>query len=153
MNGIDLDKVARHDFAHYSGKVLSSCDSLQVGSDGNYYLVEFKNQRSGNIKSDEIHKKINDSLSIILFAFSPFDSIKTVHARVKVYIVFPDQNPFLQIVNAVKDSGSSSNAVPLKRPLWKLDELVRDEFVGSVDTMTLTEFKQEVLSWPTMVLP
>ena len=153
MDGIDLDNVAKHDLSHYSEKVLASCDSLQVGTDGNFYLVEFKNQRSGNINSDEIHKKVIDTLSLILFAFSPRDSIRTLYAKTKFFVVFPDQNAFLKIATVVKNSGSSLESRPLKRPLWNLDELVKDEFIGYVDTMTLTEFKNEVLSWPAMVLP
>lgn len=151
--GIDLDAVAQKDFAKYSKLPLRSCDALFMDEDGMYYLVEFKNQASGNIKKEEIHKKIIDSLSLILYVFSPSDSIETLHSRVKVYVVFPDQNAFLKIAKTIATSGSSSCAMPLERPLWELSHLVENGFVSFVDTMTLTDFKREIGSWPLMKLP
>lgn len=152
-DGLDLDKIAQKDFNRYSECPLRSCDSLQKGTDGCYYLVEFKNQASGNINRDEIHKKIIDSLSLILYAFAPTDSIRSLYKWVKAYVVFPDQNAFLKIVKTVATSGSAQKAISLTRPLWGLDELVKHEFIGYVDTMPLSDFQKEVTTWPKMVLP
>lgn len=152
-DGFDLDAIAQKDFNRYSECPLRSCDSLQKGTDGCYYLVEFKNQVSGNINRDEIHKKIIDSLSLILYAFTPTDSIRSLYKRVKVYVVFPDQNAFLKIVKTVATSGSTQTAIPLTRPLWGLDDLVKHDFIGYVDTMPLSDFQKEVTTWPKMVLP
>ena len=153
IQGYDLDKIAQGDFSCYSGNSLASCDSISLGIDGNYYLVEFKNQKSSNIDGKSIRKKIIDSISLIRYAFSPDESMMDLHKRIKVYVVFPDQEAFLKIVKTVSSSGSSDCLAELKRPLWGLDNLVDAEFVDYIDTMTLSEFRGEVERWPKMRLP
>lgn len=153
LQGYDLDKIAQKDFNHYSGNMLSSCDSISLGDDGNYYLVEFKNQRSSNIDGKSIRKKIIDSISLIRYAFLPDESMSNLHSRIRVYIVFPDQDAFFNIVKTISSSGSCEGSIVKKRPLWKLDELVDADFVDYIDTLTLSEFKHEVVRWPKMLLP
>lgn len=153
VQGYSLDKIAQKDFSRYSGKNLASCDSISLGEDGSYYLIEFKNQRSGNIDGQEIRKKILDSVSLIRYAFSPNVSMGDLHKRIRVYVVFPDQEAFLKIAKTVSSSGSSTTLRTLKRPLWGLDNLVDAEFIDYVDTLPLSEFKNEVSKWPAMCLP
>jgi hypothetical protein len=153
LQGYELDEIAQRDFKRYSGNMLSSCDSISLGDDGNYYLVEFKNQRSSNIDGNSIRKKIIDSISLIRYTFSPDEPMSDLYSRIRVYIVFPDQEAFLNIVKIVSSSGSSEGSIVKKRPLWKLDELVDADFVGYIDTLPLSEFKDEVTRWPKMLLP
>lgn len=153
IQGYDLDKIAQKDFRRYSGNSLASCDSISLGIDDNYYLVEFKNQNGSNIDGKAIRKKVVDSISLIRYAFLPDESMSNLHRRIKVYVVFPDQEPFLNIVKIISSSGSCSSFPMPKRPLWGLDNLVDAEFVDYIDTMTLSEFKDEIARWPRMRLP
>lgn len=152
IDAINLDILAQKDFSKYSENPLTSCDALLRDCEGHYYLIEFKNQRSGNIDRKEIHKKIIDSLSLIHFCFEPSESVCGIASRVKVYVVFPDQNAFLKIVSAVNESARPKK-ISLKNPLWDLDVFVRDSFVTEVHTETLSEFKKSVASWPKMDIP
>ena len=151
--GYDLDTIAQKDFVCYSGKSLASCDSISLGEDGKYYLVEFKNQKSSNIDGEDIHKKIIDSISLIRYAFSPIVSMRDLSKRIRVYVVFPDQEAFLKIVKTISSSGSFTTTKQLKRPLWGLDSLIHADFLDYVDTLSLSEFKGEVANWPKMLLP
>lgn len=153
IRGYDLDKIAQRDFRRYSEKSLASCDSISLGIDGNYYLVEFKNQKGSNIDGEAIRKKIVDSISLIRYAFSPDEPMSALHRRIKVYVVFPDQEAFLNIVKTISSSGSCNGSQAPKIPLWGLDDLLEAEFVYRIDTVTLSEFKDEIVRWPPMRLP
>ena len=153
IQGYDLDKIAQKDFSRYSGNSLASCDSISLGIDGNYYLVEFKNQNGSNIDGRAIRKKVVDSISLIRYAFSPDETMSALHRHIKVYVVFPDQEPFLNIVKIISSSGSCSSSPMPKRPLWGLDNLLDAEFVDYIGTMTLSEFKNEIARWPRMRFP
>ena len=153
VQGYDLDKIAQRDFSRYSGNNLSSCDSISLGIDGNYYLVEFKNQNGSNIDVKALRKKVVDSISLIRYAFSPDESMLDLWRRIKVYVVFPDQDAFLKIARTVSSSGSCDSSPVPKVPLWGLGNLIEAEFVDYIDTLPLSEFKDEVARWPKMRLP
>jgi hypothetical protein len=92
---IDDETVVVYNFDRMSAAIkglrgdeqLASCDALYE-SDGEIYLIEFKNQPSRNIKTNDIQRKLFDSLAQLLVVWRKSVSCEELSGKIHAYVVF-----------------------------------------------------------------
>lgn len=132
INAFDLDSFAAGTMKRFTGTPVPSVDALHIGSNGLFYFIEFKNQKTGNIDREQLRRKLFGSYLIALATFFQNNSLQTLMKHSVFVIVFPKQDYSMTIGKALAQFAGKS--------LWKLDELVENEMVSKVLTLTDEEF-------------
>lgn len=142
---ISLDALARQTKKIRGNQTPATCDVLYESPDGIIYLIEFKDQPAKNIKYREIHRKIYDSMALLLMRVKRTDSIDAVASRSELYIVYQEDasdEAFRKLPRAVHrwiDADSSSPIEPIRFGL--LDE--HKSYFKRIFTIPISDFLKE----------
>jgi hypothetical protein len=102
---VNLDRLALSKKGLCGAQTVASFDAFYIDKADNQYLIEFKDQPSKNIKSNEIHKKIFGSTALLLITCQKDLSVNAFTANTTLFVIFRDDEneaSYLQIPSAMK---------------------------------------------------
>lgn len=138
-----------------------SADALHINSDGNIYLIEFKNRSISQVKTiiNEVHEKAYDSILLLLLTFYQGKSFDEIRDKLNYIVVYnnsahqkDDKKATVAPSESVSDIARAIKKLAFQRNLdsykneFRLDELKRYLYAhtAAVDVSKFGEIKEIV---------
>ena len=144
IEAYDVDAFAQGSLKRFTGSAIPSPDALARGHDGKWYLVEFKNQRVGNVESKDILRKAAGGLTIAAMTMGQASAMRDVMSRIVYVVVFPRQDYSTQIGYWLAGQASDAGCKPL---LWGVERLIDATMVADAFTIPDNEFAALAEEW------
>ncbi len=116
---INLDRLAVSRKGLSGDQIMASFDALYIDIADNQYLLEFKDQPSKNINSNEIHKKVFGSTALLLLTCQKDATLNIFAAKTSLFVIFKDdenEESFMRIPSAMEkwmDNNPTKSGEPL----------------------------------------
>lgn len=138
----NLDRLAQSLKGLRGDQAMASCDAYYIDASGRQYLFEFKDQPSINIDAKEIHRKVVDSIALLLLNWQKQCCLETFSSTSVLFVIFRDDSndaSFLQIPTAMM-SWMEDNPTAAQEPLLFKFKPIHKSYFTEIHTIPVSTF-------------